>query len=354
MARVISQPDKLCLTSMLADIVFETTSKNGKMRLSLTVDGVKTELLSETLWPDNNGRVTISGLSPLLSLYTKGLDDVDVIFSCSFEDAEGVASIEDVTLLYGTVDIGMSTSEFLSTHFLTILDGEKLTSLNRQERLSWYGTDRSIIIEADLRLPNGNCIKGSWTRDESDSLPSYHTVDISPRKVQELLGMIGGRVLGYTVRVGQRYQSFRVIEEQILPEPSLVFENSFGCEEFLHCTGTLKRQTKYERSQVRIGGKIRQYDTREECQFTANTGWMNDAMCLWAEDLFRSEDIWLWRDGSRSKKVVINDSKSEWDNEEDSLIAYEFTYTYAQKIHNVRWRRKRERIFTEQFEDIYN
>jgi hypothetical protein len=64
--------------------------------------------------------------------------------------------------------------------------------------------------------------------------------------------------------------------------------------------------------------------------------------------------VYLWGRGSRGHEVVVSDSKSEWKNEDDFLVAYEFTYTYAQQTHNVLVKKQRSRIFSEQFEEIYN
>ena len=141
--------------------------------------------------------------------------------------------------------------------------------------------------------------------------------------------------------------------EAILPEPSLVFVNSFGCEEFLHCNGTLKRSSKFDRQSGRAKSRLLQYAIIEERQFVANTGWLNDSMADWAEDLFRSDEVYLWNAG-RGHEVVITDSKSDITNEDDELTAYEFTYTYAQRINNVIRRRRASRIFSDTFEAIYN
>jgi hypothetical protein len=145
-----------------------------------------------------------------------------------------------------------------------------------------------------------------------------------------------------------------MVEDLVLPEPALLFVNSFGVEEFLHCCGTLKRDSKYTRSSTRIRSRLKNYHITEEKQFTANTGWMTDAMAEWADELFRSEEVYLWGRGSRGHEVVVSDSKSEWKNEDDFLVAYEFTYTYAQQTHNVLVKKQRSRIFSEQFEEIYN
>ena len=82
--------------------------------------------------------------------------------------------------------------------------------------------------------------------------------------------------------------------------------------------------------------------------------WMNDDMADWAEELFRSDEVWLWEDKQRGHEVVVSDSKSEVNNEDDFMVAYEFSYTYAQKVQNVMRKRKTVRIHSEQFEDIYN
>lgn len=55
-------------------------------------------------------------------------------------------------------------------------------------------------------------------------------------------------------------------------------------------------------------------------------------MTHFAEDLLRSDEIFLFRDYSQDKQVTITESKAERTNETDDMPEFTFTYQYAQRI----------------------
>lgn len=345
---IVSQPATLSFSSSVDDIVVQTSRTSVDVVLTIRGDNV----FEETLYPDLSGRIVLSDLSPLVEPYVREYQRV--VMQCQFSSEGYSVSIAPVTILYTKADVGMSATDFTQNHFLTLLEGEKITALNREERL--YAFDNPVaIVNAEVRLPVGTytnlTAQLSAVTFDSNGIAQF---DVSPRKIIDAIGLVGGRLLQYTVTSGNRKQVFRCIEEQILPEPSLLFLNSFGCEEFLHCNGTLKRSTKFDRSSGRAKSKLQNYSIIEERQFTANTGWLNDDMADWATDLLRSDEVYLWENGRRGKEIVITDSKDEINNEDDYMTAYELTYTYAQRVNNVMRRRRAARIFSDTFEDIYN
>ena len=101
-------------------------------------------------------------------------------------------------------------------------------------------------------------------------------------------------------------------------------------------------------------GRLRNYRIIEDRQFTANTGWLNEAMADWADELFRSSEVNLWVNGEKGREVVLSDSKSEVTNEDSHMPAFEFTYTYAQRIHNVMQPNHAGRIFDNTFDHTFN
>lgn len=342
---------------MMGDIVFGSTAESGVLLLEIVHGTERETVLEETMYPDLMGNVTISDLSSLVEPYARQF--LKVTLECKLTDTAGTASIPAVTVLYSMADVGIEASEaawFVENHFLTILDGEKMTALGRREQLSAYGTD-TVTVRADVRLQTGqfNTLSAELHSFADDA--GIHTFDVSPSNVAALVGLVSGRLLAYTVEAGGRTQDYRVVADQTAPAPSLYFVNSFGCYELLHCVGTHKKDSKYERKSTRIMGRLRNYRITEERQFTANTGWLSQAMADWADDLFRSEKVLLWvgaEDGGPGREVVISDSKSEITNEDDHLPAFEFSYVYAQRIHNVMEPRRAGRIFDHTFDHTFN
>lgn len=351
MATLKQYPPTLCFSSDIADIVFGTTDENGILVLDLICAGNRVNVLEETMYPDLSQNITVCDLPELVEPYAR--EYLHVTLECKFTDALGTASISPVTILYGNVDVDTTAADFTQNHFLSILGGEKLTALGRAERLHAYDCN-TVTVMADVQLLSGqyNTLSAELHAMDADGAVSHF--DVSPDNVVALIGLASGRLLAYTVEAGSRRQQFRVVEDRVPPAPSLMFINSFGYEELLHCVGTHKKDSKYDRKQTRIMGRLKSYRITEERQFNANTGWLNEAMADWADDLFRSDEVFLWVDGNPGREVVLSDSKSEIMNEDDHMPAFEFTYTYAQRIHNVLQSGRVGRIFDNTFDHTFN
>ena len=81
-------------------------------------------------------------------------------------------------------------------------------------------------------------------------------------------------------------------------------------------------------------------------------------MANWADDLFRSDEVYLMNfvHGSSilGKRVTLSDSKSKRDNLHDSMPRFTFSYTYAQRQHNVLDLQRGGRICDNTFDMTFN
>ena len=352
MATLREEPKPLCFSATIDDIVFYTSAENAVLILDLICKGERQNILEETMYPDIDGCIIISDLSELVEPYAR--EYMQVTMECKLTDTEGTASISPVTILYGMVDVDTTAADFTQNHFLSILDGEKITAMGRAERLHAYGCN-TVTVRADVRLLSGqyNTLSAEL-HDMGQADGSVYHFDVSPDNVAALLGLVSETLLAYTIEAGNRRQDFRLVEDRVPPAPSLCFINSFGFEELLHCVGTHKKDSKYERKQTRVMGRLKNYRITEERQFNANTGWLNEAMAVWADELFRSDSVFLWVNEGPGREVVVSDSKSEVSNEDNHMPAFEFTYTYAQRIHNVLQSGRVGRIFDHTFDHTFN
>ena len=351
MPQIVAQPTALSFSAMLTDIVISTEAGSGTLTLDLVNGTDRISLMEEKLTADGDGTITITDLPGLVDAYVRAYGKTTL--EGTFTDGNGSVSLTPVTILFGAVDVGTTAQEFVDSHFLTVLDGEKITSLSREERLYAYGAAEATV-SADVRLPDGSFATLTAELQAVATEDGISQFNVSPRTILQLLDTTGARLLYYTITSGQRQQLFHCIVEQVPPEPSFLFVNSFGCEELVHCTGTLKQSSKFDRQSARIRGRLRAYQVTEERQITANTGWLNDAMAEWVTDLLRSMEVCLWSRDGRGRDIVITDSKNELENDDDYMPSYDITYTYAQRTHNIMHKRKATRLFSEQFEDIYN
>lgn len=351
MATLIQQPQQLCFSSSLADIVFGTNAGSGRLVMTLTHNGSSMNILDETYYADSDGTVTLYDLSSLLEPYARQY--LEVVVNCSFTDSAGTASVTPVTVLFSMADVDMPAETFVNTHFLSILNGEKMTAMGREERLYMYGTG-TVTVSAYIQMASGEFVTSADELSPIQTTGNIRQYDVSPSEVESVLGLVGGKILSYDVECGMRSQRFVMTEDSVPPAPSLLFTNSFGCQEFIHCVGTHKKDSKYDRQSTRIHGKLRNYRITENRQFVANTGWLNEAMADWADELFRSEEVYLWVDDTVGRQVVISESKSEITNDDDNMPAFEFTYGYAQRIHNVLQPSHAGRIFDNTFDATFN
>ena len=357
MATVIQQPETLCFSSLLSDIVFGTSADKCTVTLTVTCGGESQTLIDEIMYPDAYSHITLVDLPPLIEPYARRFQQLAL--DCSIDDSTTTTSISTVHVVYCACEIGAPTdaAAFIAGHFLTLLDGRRFTAPGRGELLSAYGetydqaTHAQEVPSATFKVmakvldANGRLDVMTVTEQvvpcNTDGILQgqllLYQFDASPRRMAALYGISEDRLLAYTVWMGLRSQDYVVVHDEKAPSPSLLFANSFGVGEILHCTGRHAKESKFDRKSARINGVLRHYAIREDRQFTAVTGWISDAMALWADELFRSYEVYLWTEKEGvGREVTVSDSKNILTNVDDDLTMYEFTYTYAQRNHNVK------------------
>ena len=344
-------------TAVCADAVLSLTDMSGAVTFTL---------LDETLYPGVDGVIEIDDLCDLVQAWLR-VHRV-MMFSCSVtpvaaDGTRGTEMTSTMTLLYAAADTNLPALAFTQRHFLTTIDGEKLTAMGREERVSAYGLEApcQLTVRATVVDAAGECSERTAVIDalNADGVTGISVFDVSPQKVADAVNLYtgnGARLASYTVSAGQRSQAFLVGTDAVPPAPSLYFVNSFGCYEFLHCTGEHRKVSKYDRKTARLRGKRHQYKIEEDRQFTGNTGWLNSAMADWADELFRSDEVYVWdrRNGTVFKEVVLSDSKSEVSNADDDMPSFSFVYGYAQRLHNVMQVERGGRVFDSTFDQSFN
>ena len=115
---------------------------------------------------------------------------------------------------------------------------------------------------------------------------------------------------------------------------------------------------EYTRDSAVIGGKNINYRITEKRIFKADTGPLTTAMANWADDLFRSDEVYIVNiyggEAAVGKQVTISDSKSDNDNLLETIPRFTFSYAYAQRQHNVLDMHRAGRIFDNTFDNTFN
>lgn len=328
-------------TSGMPDV--DIVGLDGTSQLvTITCDGE--QLLQENLWP-LGGHITLKELGELLEPYARKQLVCSVTISADQTSATFQA-------LYAMVDVGLDAEEFYEGYFLSILMGTKVTALGRRELLWYYGDDAAAVT---AEYADGST--ASFEPDVIGGSDAYSCIDVSPDHFETP----GKLLVAFTATAGNRQQRFELDLTEPDCAPILEFYNSFGVWEYIYCTGTHQVSPDYKRSSVRIGGLLKNYRIEETRTFKADTGFLNTPMANWADELFRSDEVYVVnvvngevKDADGGKAVVITDSKSENKNDDDYMPRFTFSYQYAQRIHNVLQMDRVGRIFDNTFDHTFN
>ncbi len=337
----------LYFSCTIPDVSF---SINGyRAAVIISIDG--SEIYSEYLYPVD-GNISIVDISSLVASYVKRAlrSTMKIKIKEEYENLE-TSYTEEISadIIYCAADFGTSAADFIENHFLSILTGVKITSLGRLEYLHYIGTDAATVT----------AFYGDETRREFQLVAiggndKYTTIDTSPSQ----FCTEGKTLAAYAVQAGNRTQEYQI--DFLAPDcaPILIFDNSFGVEELLYCTGTHTVSPSYKRESAYFGKTQKNYKTKESRTFKADTGVLNFAMANWADELFRSDYVRIVNFYSGhpniGKEIIITDSKSEYDNNGDTLPRFTFSYEYAQSNPNVVDLQRAGRIFDNTFDHTFN
>lgn len=327
----------------IPDISLATTEK---MRVLMEIDG--SAVYDEWLYPAG-GLITLQDLSGLVSPYVRKRQTVE--FAVTVTDEYGDERLSERTeVVYCQADFGEETADhFLQTHFLSILMGDKVTSVGRLEYLHMQGND-----EANCMAYYKDGTSQSFSVGSIQSGAYYRTLDVSPS-----LFMQDGKTLkSYVITAGSRTQRFEVDDECADCAPILIFVNSFGLDELAYCTGLHRVQPGYKRNSAYFSGVQKNYKIDETRAFQADTGPLTIAMANWWDEVFRSDSVRIvnFYEGNPNvgKDLLITDSKSEYTNDDAEIPRFTFTYQYAQRNHNVVQLLRAGRIFDNTFDNTFN
>lgn len=349
-----NKPTSPIFTSALDAFSFQIDGDSAMVTITCSGE----ELLSETYYPVS-GNITIYDIGTLIADAVR--PTVVAPFSIKIVEHTGGEDTDtwqsgDITAYYATVDTNMAAAAFLDQFFLTLLDGVKLTRLGHREFLHAAGSDSTLpTVHAQYLTVSNEVVTVDYTGTDitpSHTVSGITTFDVSPDRYHD---KTKGSLFAYTVSVGKRTQEFQIDHTEAVADPVLLFTNSFGCQEIFYCLGKKKIASEFERKSAVIAGKKINYSVKETRNFEGDTGIIPPSMAHFAEDLLRSDEVYLFRDYSKDKQVVLTESKSERTNEADNTPEFTFSYQYAQRIQNVMFKNMGEgKIFDDSFDDTFN
>lgn len=331
------------LSSTLPDIAI---SSSERLRVVIRIDNVT--MYDEWLYPAGSS-ILLQDLRDLVEPYAYTRQTVELTVTATTEG--GTQKLNDsAVVVYCECDFGEETAEhYLENHFLSILQGPKVTAPGRLELLPVQGSDGASCTAYYNDGSTRSCSVSEYL-----SKPYFTEYDVSP----DNFVTAGKTLCRYVVDVGGRTQEYIVDHNAPDCAPILIFYNSFGVEEVVYCTGTHHVDPNYKRSSAYIGHIQRNYRIEETRAFKADTGPLTTAMANWLDDLFRSKCVRVANlyNGvvTPGKEVIITDSKSAYSNDDAEIPRFTFTYQYAQRNHNVVQLERAGRIFDNTFDNTFN
>lgn len=339
----------------IPDVEFSIQEQRASVMLTVTHGDASEVIYDEILYPYGDGLICLTDLGSLLSPYAEQMLIFNLGITIKEQNPDGDSwtdvNSQEMTcdIMFSAADVGIPAEEFYSNYFLSILVGDKITSMGRLEYLHYYGSD---VAEITAEYDDGS--SETFPATVVGGNDDYKTIDVSPERfIKE-----NKTLVSFNVSAGSRLQRFIVDTDKPDCAPILLFTNSFGVQEIAYCTGTHQVSPVFSRSSSRINGLLKNYKIEETRTFKADTGVLNTAMANWFDDVFRSKEIYIMNViGTQvmpGKEVVITESKSENSNEHDAMPRFSFEYQYAQKIHNVLNLQRAGRIFDNTFDNTFN
>lgn len=336
----------------IPDVEFSISGVSADV--TIAVDG--TDIFNETLFPVG-GIIKLRDLGNLITPYARHSLVVELSLTIQENFSDGrLAQSETMsaTVIYCTADFStngepVDAASFCDSHFLSIMLGSKVTSKGRLEFLHYLGNAAASVIAV-----YADGITAIFTPPKVQGNSKYTTIDVSPDRFISP----DKTLVAFSVLAGARRQEY--VMDLDVPDcaPVLIFDNSFGCQELVYCTGIHKVAPTYKRSNIYIEGMLRNYDIEETRTFKADTGVLNVAMANWLDDLFRSSNVRVvnFYNGTPNigKEITISDSKSEVSNDDADMPRFTFSYQYAQHNHNVVDLNRAGRIFDNTFDNTFN
>lgn len=329
----------------LSSLSFKGIQHNDLLRLQLSLDD-QIVLKADLYTPADSTEVTLYRIDDLLLPFLRRhlrRQTESRVFGVVYPFVESlplprlsitVEGFEDkkVYLIPSTIDIGISISAFMQSHFLTLQKGTKLTYHGAEELLSvghlataspaplqifalWYYEGNVTTTTETIPAPSSQPYSCDCYIFNSRSFTPPHPLAV----------LISYRATLTRPNLPVLTQTYQVEEINDAPATTFHFENSFGVLETFHAFGDTEIEHKQKRtiSELRQGRAMQ--DTEDQTAYEVETGGVpREGWAVFA-DLLRSLNVW-----ANGEPVLITDSTAKESNSPYRLSSGSIKY---EKIH---------------------
>ena len=351
--RILKQPDTFCFTSSMGDIVISPDT-DQPITFSIKMGDIVV-LPTETYHRNTDGVVYISDIGKILSNWLRNEGPIAYLLKQHISVAEFTFIYNGTqqskhTVMRCDVDFDMTAAAFCNTHFLTLMFSTKITAVDRREILAFYAKEElstTATVNAAY-LSAGKITSGSFQCPAIGS-GAVKYLDVSP----SVFKSGDKKLLYYTVTLGKRNMRYELDYTTFLQQTHFVYRNCFGVEDTFSCTGEATSEGKFERYYATFSGGYKNYKRKNLREYTVDTGLLTQAAAYAVDDMFSSEEIWIYDELGPIKEIVILDQKVQRSSLPEELPRFEFSYRLTQS--NQRYKTALYgRIFDATFDRSFN
>lgn len=350
--RILKQPDTFCFTSSLGDIVVSPDS-NQPITFSIKMGDIVV-LPTETYYRNTDGVIYITGLGEVLSNWLRNEGPLAYLLKQQI-------NVADFTFIYNKtqetkhtvmrcdVDFDMTAAAFCKTHFLNLMFSAKKTAVGRREILAFYAKEElSTTATVNTVYLSSGIIASNSFQCPAIGSGTVKYLDVSPS-----IFKVAGKLLYYTVSIGERTMRYELDYTPFLQQTHFVYRNCFGVEDTFSCTGEATSEGKFERYYATFSGGYKNFKRKNLREYTVDTGLLTQAAAYAIDDMFSSEEIWIYDEYGPIKEIVILDQKVKRSSLPDEMPRFEFSYRLTQS--NQRYKTAMYgRIFDATFDRSFN
>lgn len=351
----IKIPDGFAFTSSIKDIII---NPGGNIPVKFSIKMGNTIVLpEETYYRNSDGVIIISDVGNILSAWLKSpretaylLDQQTTVADFTFVYSDHNSEYQNThKIMRSDVEFDMTAGAFCSTHFLTLMFATKKTALGRRELLSFFSTSEGLKATVTVYY----LVNGQLSTEAKERIPVgtglVKYLDVSP----SIFASENKKLLYYIVQVEQRTMRYEVDYTPFLQQTHFVYRNAFGVEDTFSCTGEASSEGKYERYYATFSGSYKNFKRKNLREFSVDTGILTQAGAYALDDMFSSDEIWLYDNLGLIKEVVILDQKVPRSSLPNEAPRFEFSYRLAQN--NQRYKTAEYgRIFDSTFDKTFN
>lgn len=298
----------------------------------------------------NGTYIPVDGKVRVYHLY-KLLSPLIAEVAATFRITVGEES-KTVHVVQSRLTVNEPAMKFLPSFFLSTVMSERDTSEKRKELLTLLPIETSLpaVIVVATYWNGSEVVTVQRTLDIELQAGEAAEVDVS---AAQFVDLSMGRLVGYTVKAGERTMRYRV---STLPtaETAMLMRNAFGAWEAVYFAGMQESDPDYVRETALVNGQLRMYNLEETDTVKSWTGALRPSGVALVRDLARSREVLLLDKGVAIDAVVVTGVDVKHNTADDTVADMTVTWRRAEQLSARLMTVRAPKLFDSTFDETYN